>query len=170
MLVFLKFSLEAGWNWSLLLRCSVYSEPLQYSCKNGKEVNVLHFWIANLSREREKESQKKAKDSVRETRRDILCHCIHLSVRDGQYQAQSPLESNNPSRHLLFYRINIARKTSLILARISLRRISSHMGAAEMECWNIYHSIAYSTEGPLWVLVWSSATRSQIKYLSHLNK
>lgn len=39
-----------------------------------------------------------------------------------------------------------------------------------MENWNIYQSVAYSAEGPLCVLVWSFTTRSQIKYLSHLNK
>jgi len=39
-----------------------------------------------------------------------------------------------------------------------------------MEYWNIYQSVAYSAEGPLCMLLWSFTTRSQIKYLSHLNK
>lgn len=69
-----------------------------------------------------------------------------------------------------FYRINIARKTCLILTRISSRFLVSQPGTGEMEYWNIYQSVAYSAEGPLCVLVWSFTTRSQIKYLSHLNK
>ena len=70
----------------------------------------------------------------------------------------------------VFKRINITKKTCLILARISSRFLVSQPGVWEMEYWNIYQSVAYSAEGPLCVLVWSFTTRSQIKYLSHLNK
>lgn len=69
-----------------------------------------------------------------------------------------------------FYWINIARKTYLILARISSRFLVSQPGVGEMEYWNIYQSVAYSAEGPLCMPVWSFTTCSQIKYLSHLNK
>lgn len=61
------------------------------------------------------------------------------------------------------------KETCLIPAQISCRFPDS-TGVWEIECWNIYQGVAYSAEGPLCTLMWSFTTRSQIKYLSHLNK
>lgn len=72
---------------------------------------------------------------------------------------------------LWFFLVNkYCKETCLIPARISCRFLVSQLGIGEIECWNIYQSVAYSAEGPLCMLMWSFTTRSQIKYLLHLNK
>lgn len=72
---------------------------------------------------------------------------------------------------LWLYLVNkYCKGTYLISAQISCRFPVIQLGIGEIECWNIYQSVAYSAEGPLCMLMWSFTTRSQIKYLSHLNK
>lgn len=72
---------------------------------------------------------------------------------------------------LCFFLVNkYCKETCLIPAQISCRFPVSQLGIGEIECWNIYLRVAYSAEGPLCMRMWSFTTRSQIKYLSRLNK
>lgn len=70
----------------------------------------------------------------------------------------------------LFLVNKYCKETCLIPGQISCRFPVIQLGIGEIECWNIYQSVAYSAEGPLCMLMWSFTTRPQIKYLSHLNK
>lgn len=90
----------------------------------------------------------------------------HTPTPKKKKKKKSPHQENP----VCFSRINTASKTCLILTRIGSRFLVSQPGVGEMEYWNIYQSVAYSAAGPLCMLVWSFTTRSQIKYLSHLNK
>lgn len=88
----------------------------------------------------------------------------------GHAWLQHPLEIC-ASVWLWFFLVNkYCKETCLIPAQISCRFPVIQLGIGEIECWNIYQSVAYSAEGPLCMLMWSFTTRSQIKYLSHLNK
>lgn len=93
-----------------------------------------------------------------------------LKMDTGHALLAHPLEICASVWLWLFSVNKYCRETCLIPAQIICRFPVIQLGIGEIECWNIYQSTAYSAEGPLCMLMWSFTTRSEVKYLSHLNK